>query len=160
MTICVKSFSLIPNATVHSTPRINTGSLLSPPLSARQSNSSSVKLDPNTILPDTTRSEFQQLLQSHDEVFGPTIPGYNGAIGHFEAVMNMGPVQSPQRKGRLPQCAGNKLVELQHKVDELESQGVFQRPEAVGITVEFLNPSFLVQKPSGGYRLVTAFADI
>ena len=30
----------------------------------------------------------------------------------------------------------------------------------VGITVEHLNPSFLVKKPSGGFRLVTEFADV
>ena len=44
--------------------------------------------------------------------------------------------------------------------DELEQAKVFRRPEDLGITVEYLNPSFLVKKPSGGYRLVTAFADV
>ena len=72
----------------------------------------------------------------------------------------MGPVQPPQRKGRLPQYSRNKLIELQNKFDELERQGVFQRPEDIGITIEYLNPSFLVTKPSGGHRLVTAFADV
>jgi hypothetical protein len=28
------------------------------------------------------------------------------------------------------------------------------------LSVEYINPSFLVKKPSGGYRLVTAFADV
>ena len=72
----------------------------------------------------------------------------------------MGPVQPPQRKGHVPQYAHNKLVELQQKFDELEAQGVFKRPEDIGITVEYLNPSFLVTKPTGGHRLVTAFADV
>ena len=58
----------------------------------------------------------------------------------------MGPVEPPQRKGRLPQYARDKLVELQEKFDYLEQLGVFQRPEDVGITVEYLNPSFLVKK--------------
>jgi hypothetical protein len=71
--------------------------------------------------------------------------------------MNMGP---PQRKGRLPLYSRSKLVELQDKFDELERQGVFARPENLGITVEYLNPSFLVKKPAGGHRLVTAFADV
>ena len=44
--------------------------------------------------------------------------------------------------------------------DELEQAKVFRRPEDLGITVEYLNPSFLVKKPSGGYHLVTAFADV
>ena len=72
----------------------------------------------------------------------------------------MGPVEPPQRKGCLPQYARDKLVELQEKFDHLEQLGVFQRPEDVGITVEYLNPSFLVKKPNGGSRLVTAFADV
>ena len=48
----------------------------------------------------------------------------------------------------------------QNLMSELERQGVFQRPEDIGITIEYLNPSFLVPKPSGGHRLVTAFADV
>ena len=46
---------------------------------------------------------------------------------------------------------------LQDKFDELESQGVFARPEDVGVVVQHVSPSFLVRKPSGGHRLVTAF---
>ena len=72
----------------------------------------------------------------------------------------MGPVQPPQRKGRLPQYPHNKLVELQQKFDDLEAQGVFRKPEDIGVTIEYLNPSFLVTKPTGGHRLVTAFADV
>ena len=72
----------------------------------------------------------------------------------------MGPVEPPQRKGRLPQYARNKLVELQGKLDQLEELGVIKHPKDVGISIEYLNPSFLVKKRSGGYRLVTAFADV
>ena len=70
----------------------------------------------------------------------------------------MGPVQLPQRKGRVPQYSRDKLVELQEKFDELEQCHVFRCPDDVGVSVEYLNPSFLVKKPSGGFRLVTAFA--
>ncbi len=72
----------------------------------------------------------------------------------------MGRVQPPQRKGRLPQYPPNKMVELQEKFDELESQGIFQPPENLGITAEYLNRSFLVKKPNGGHRLVAAFANV
>ena len=72
----------------------------------------------------------------------------------------MGPVQPPQRKGRMPQYSKDKLVELQNKFDELEYKEVFRRPEDLEVSVEYINPSFLVKKPSGGYRLVTAFADV
>ena len=106
------------------------------------------------------QNSFRNLLETYDDVFDPTITGYYGAAGPFEAVVNMGPVQPPQRKGRLPQYPHNKLVELQQKFDDLEAQGVFHRPEDIGITIEYLNPSFLVTKPTGDHRLVTAFADV
>ena len=118
-----------------------------------------VKIDPDNILPTNTRSKFQALLQQYDTVFDSNIVGYNGAVGPFEATVNMGPVQPPQRKGRCPQYARDKLVELQQKFDDLERQGIFRRPEDIGITAEYLNPSFLVKKTQG-YRLVTAFADV
>ena len=72
----------------------------------------------------------------------------------------MGPVQPPQRKGRVPQYSKDKLSELQDKFDELESYGVFQRPEDLSIVAEYLNPSFLIKKSSGGYRLVTSFGKV
>ena len=122
--------------------------------------SDSISLDPDGILPPAVRQEFETLHSEFDDVFDPDFKGYNGSAGPFEAVVNMGPVPPPQRKGRLPMYPRPSLVELQNKFDELEKSGVFARPEDVGITVEYLNPSFLVKKPSGGFRLVTAFADV
>jgi hypothetical protein len=72
----------------------------------------------------------------------------------------MGPVLQPQRKGRIPQNSCNQLSELQEQFNLLEEQDVFKPPEDIRITVEYLNPSFLVKKPNGGHRLVTAFADV
>ena len=99
-------------------------------------------------------------MQQYVDVFDPSYRGYNGNVGPFEAVVNMGPVEPPQRKGQLPQYARIQHVELQHKFDELESMGVFVRPEVVPISVEYLNPSFLVKRRKGGYRLVTAITDV
>ena len=93
-------------------------------------------------------------------MFNPEIECYNGASGPFKAKVNMGPVEPPQRKGRLPQYSRERLVELQQKFDELEELGVFKRPEDVGIAVEYLNPSFLVKKSNGGTRLVTTFGEV
>ena len=95
-------------------------------------------------------------------MFHTKIQGYNGSMGLFGATVNMGAIQPPplQRNGRVPQYACNKLLELHRKFDELENQGVFARPESLGITAEYLNPSFLVKKTSGGFRLVTAFAEV
>ena len=122
--------------------------------------SSSVSPDPDKLLPDATRLKFQQLLQKYDRAFNPDITSYNSAAGPNQATVNMGPVQPPQRKGRVPQYSRNNLVQLQAKFDELEQAQVFRHPEDLGITVEYLNPSFLVKKLSGGHRLMTAFADV
>ena len=103
---------------------------------------------------------MHELLTEFDSVFDRNYKGYNGAVGPFEAQVNMGPTKPPQRKGRVPQYARNKLDELQEKFDELEKAGVFVRPEDVNIAVEYVNPSFLIAKPNGGHRLVTAFADV
>ena len=53
-----------------------------------------------------------------------------------------------QRKGRVPQYSCDKLVELQAKCNELDALGVLPKPETLDVTVEFLNPSFLVKKPN------------
>ena len=74
----------------------------------------------------------------------------------------MGPVElppPPQRNSRLPQYARDKLIELREKFDQLEQLGVFRRPEDVNITVEYLNPFFLVKKPNGSSRLIITFAN-
>ncbi len=120
----------------------------------------SIKLDQDNILPDSLRSDFRTLHEQFASVFSGTYGGYNGACGPFEAVVNMGPVLPPQRKGRVPQYARDRLVDLQQKFDSLEEMGVFRRPEDVGVVAEYLNPSFLVKKPTGGFRLVTAFAEV
>ena len=147
-------FSPAINGATSSTPSCNPCSRPSGPTGDLPHNSS-LRLDPENALRPDIRAKFQELHDDYDEVFDPRIKGYNGAAGSFEAQVNMGPVEPPQRKGRLPQYARNKLVELQEKFDQLEELGVFKRPEDIGISIEYLNPSFLVKKQSGGYRLVT-----
>ena len=49
---------------------------------------------------------------------------------------------------------------FQNKLDDLERQGVFARPEEVSVVVEHVSPSFLVRKASWVFRLVTAFTTI
>ena len=122
--------------------------------------SSTISIDPDNILPDVAHKEFNLLHQQYDQVFDPSFPGYNGAVGPLKAIVNMGPVQPPQRKGRLPQYSRNRLLELQAEFDHLEQLGVFKRPDEVPVVAEYLNPSFLIKKPSGGHRLVTAFSEV
>ena len=119
-----------------------------------------ISLDPDNILSSSIKSEFYALIQEYEKVFDPNILGYNGAVGALEAVVNMGPCQPPQHKGRLPQYPHDKMVLLQRAMDDLETIGVLRKPEELGISVEYVNPSFLIKKPNGTYRLVTAFADV
>ena len=111
-----------------------------------------VNVDADHILPPDTKQEFYNSLLKYDEVFKPYFPGYYGKAGLFEAVVIMGPVLPHQRKGRIPQYSRNQLTELQNQFNTLEAQGVFKRQEDLGVMVEFLNPSFLVKKPNGGFR--------
>ncbi len=130
------------------------------PVLTRKTNSdhsSQIQLD---HLPPEEQEQFKALHSTHASVFGPDLPGYNGSSGEFKAIINMGPALPPQRKGRMPLYSRDKMLELQSKFDELEALGVFKRPEEAGVVAEYLNPSFLVKKSSGGFRLVTAFADV
>ena len=110
------------------------------------------------MLSVTVRNQFKWALYKYDNVFKPDIPGYNRATGPTKAQDNMGPVEPlpPQRKGRLPQYSSNRGA---REVWRAWERGVFQKSEDIGVAVEYLNPSFLVKKPSGGRRLNTAFED-
>ena len=103
--------------------------------------SSGVSVDPDNLLPEDNRLKFRQLLQAYDSVFDPEITGHNGAAGPIQATVNIGPVQPPQCKSRVPQYSRNQLVELQAKFDELKQAKVSHCPEDLGITVEYLNHS-------------------
>ena len=78
-----------------------------------------VSLDPDNLLHHDIRAKFTSPLDEYDHIFDPNIKGYNGAEGPFEARINMGPLEPPQRKCR------------------------------INIPIEYLNPSSLIKKPSG-----------
>ncbi|KAJ8391294.1 hypothetical protein AAFF_G00090810 [Aldrovandia affinis] len=92
------------------------------PVSTTRSSLSSdlVALDPDNIMPSDVKDKFRALHREFDEVFDPQFKGYNGAVGPFQAKVNMGPVQPPQRKGRVPQYSKGQLQELQAQFDMLE----------------------------------------
>lgn len=105
-----------------------------------------------------TQTAFSlSLLKEDDSVFDPQFPGYNGSTGTYQVKINIGPVKSPQQKSHLPRYAHDKLKELHERFDHLEQLSVFQCPEDVGITVEYLNPSFLVKKPQRGFPSIHCF---
>ena len=119
-----------------------------------------IVVDPGNILPPEIVAKFHAANSRYREVFNTKGKLYNGKFGQLEAVVNMGPSLPPQRKGRVPQYARDKLVELQEHFDELEEDGVIVRPDDVGVVAEYLNPSFLVKKSSGSFRLVTSFGEV
>ena len=119
-----------------------------------------VVIDPDNITPQEFKQKLECLCESYGHVFSPKLKGYNGRDGSVKAVVNMGPVMPPQRKGRMPLYNKDKLNLLQSKFDELEEQNVIAKPEDVGVIVEYLNPSMLIKKPRGGHRLVTEFGEV
>ena len=119
-----------------------------------------VSVDPDHQLDPNIREAFIETNFQHQEVFNPNYKGYNHAFGSFEAVVNIGNVKPPQRKGKMPQYSRDKLVIVQEHFDKLESLGVLAKPEEIGVNVEYLNPSFLVKKSDNNFRLVTAFTEV
>lgn len=120
-----------------------------------------VQVNPDGVLTAEESSPFRSLLNQYDEVFNPVISRYNGYSGAVFVEVNMGPQPPPQHKGRVPFYGRNNMVELQEKFDVLTSKGVFSRPQDIGVTVEVINPSFLVKKKSSDdKRLVTDFGAI
>lgn len=119
-----------------------------------------VSLNPDGLLSQELCEKFDRVHSEFKDVLAPFQHKYNGASGNIEAKVNMGPALPPQRKGRMPNYNKAMMDQLQVKCDELEVSGVFAKPEDVGVSVEYLNLSFLVNKPSGGTRLVTSFGEI
>ena len=135
-------------------------SILSITRPSPKDHSAGISLDPDSILSYSSHAKFLTINREFDQVFNPNFTGYNGAAGPLQGVVNMGPTLPPQRKGHLPRYARDRLVKLQEKFDNLENVCVFKRPEDLGIVAEYVNPSFLVKKPSGDSRLVTAIAEV
>ena len=122
--------------------------------------SKQVVIDPNNQLSSEWKIAFKELHESYDNVFEPTIGRYNDKSGKVRARINISSSKPPTRKLRVPNYCKNNLDALQNKFDELEADGVFARPEDFGIVVEHVSPSFLVEKSSGGHRLVTNFTSL
>ena len=119
-----------------------------------------VVIDPNNQLSNKWRAAFSDLHLSYDSVFEDRIGRYNDKSGKVRARINLGANKPPTRKIRCPTYDKNNLDALQDKFDELEGDGVMCRPEDVGIVVEHVSPSFLVNKSKGGFRLVTNFTSL
>ncbi len=123
--------------------------------------SQQVNIDPDAQLSAEDKELFAEQHLKYDELFEPVIGRYNDYAGKVRARVNLGRTAPPTRKLHVPRYDKKNLDLLQDKFDELERQGVFRRPEDIGVVVEHVSPSFLVKKRSGsGTRLVTAFTSL
>ena len=122
--------------------------------------SSTIQVDPSNTLPQHVKDRVYKLHKEFDTVFSSSLGRYNGYSGEFKHVINMGESLPPQGKARIPMYNKDNLVLLQQTIDDLHAKGVFGRPEDLGVSVEYVHPSFLLKKSSGGYRLVTSFGQV
>ena len=134
-------------------------SILNITRSSPKDHSTGISLDPDSILSYSSHAKFLTINREFDQVFNPNFTGCNGAARPLQDVVNLGPTLLPQCKDCLPQYTCDRVVELQEKFHYLENVGVFKSPEDLGIIAEYVNPTYLVKKPSGGGRL-TAFAEV
>ena len=119
-----------------------------------------VSVDPDGQLTTQQQKEFKALNQKFSTVFEPSFTGYNDASGPIRAHISLGATPPPPKKARVPFYSHSNLKVLQEMADELEENGVLAPPESIGIVCQHVSPSFLVKKPNGKWRFVTAFNDI
>ena len=131
-----------------------------PILSAVKYNLDQIVVDPNNQLDESWRVKFKTLHEHKKLAFANKIGRYNDHSGKVRARVNIACAKPPTRKLNVPNYCPKSMHLLQDKFDELERDGVFRRPEDVDVEVEHVSPSFLVNKSSGGHRLVTAFSSI
>ena len=119
-----------------------------------------ISIDSDHQLSQSQCQVFHVIHRQYKEVFKSDIGKYNDASVKLHAHINIGPVEPSTQKSRQPMYPRKDLNELQGKMDELKHLGVLAKPEDLNIIMEHVSPSFLVKKPGGGSRLVTAFNGI
>ena len=122
--------------------------------------SEKVVVDPDGQLSVKDRQSFQEINTKFDSVFSPKLGLYNDNSGPLRAHVLIGPVEPPATKGKLPLYNQGNMQQLQIEADKLDAEGILVPPEKVGVQVKIVSPSFLVVKPGGGYRFVTAFNNL
>ena len=149
--VLASSSSYVPNPSTTAEPCSKT-----PPVP----HSSTIKLDPDGLMPPDLRKKFQDTHAKWDNVFNPRFGRYNGASGPFVGNIKFGNMEPPSTKPKIPFYNQSNLRLLQEKADMLEELGVLVAPEVAGVDVKFASPSFLRQKPNGDHRFVTSFTEL
>ena len=122
--------------------------------------SDAIPVDPSNQLTDFQKRAFIDVNRKFDSVFDPNFTGYNDHSGPIRAKISIGAIPPPPQKSKLPFYNQSNLELLQAKADELEDRGVLVTPESVNLTPIHVSPSFLIKKPNGDFRFITAFNDI
>ena len=80
----------------------------------------SIAIDPNGILSAKTRSNFKNINERYQSIFNPNFGVYNDKSGPIRADINLGPVEPPTQKGKLPFYNQSNLQLLQQEADKLD----------------------------------------
>ena len=128
---------------------------------AKEDPLSQIIVDPDNQLTPQQRQEFRNICLQFSDVLSSHPGKYNGAYGFSNNSINFTSRPPPNKKVYVPNYSPDMQQLLAQKMDKLISWGILQRPEQVGVTVEFLSPSMLVPKVEPNqYRLVTDFSSL
>ena len=152
--VCVESISSTSSAVNSVIIRKN------PQLNKSNPYSDTISIDPGNQLSNEEKEAFKKNCRKYDSVFSPEFGGYNDHSGSIRAHLSIGSIPPPPQKARMPFYNQRNLQLLQEKADELEMKGVLVTPESVDLVPKHESSSFLVKKPNGDWRFVTAFNDL
>ena len=115
----------------------------------------SISTDPDNIMTPDMKKVFLDINERFREVFTTTPGRYNNYYGMVDNSLRFStpPVQSS--RVATPSYNTEMTKQLAAKMDELIDAGVLMRPEAIGVSVEHINPSLLVAKEDGTWRMVS-----
>ena len=85
---------------------------------------------------------------------------YNGRFGSVDNSLRFSSQPAQSSKVATPNYTPEMTKLLAEKMDKLRKAGVLMTPEELGVTPEFISPSFLVPKGDGTWRLVTDFTHL
>ena len=66
-----------------------------PPSPTTEFHPDTISVDPDKIILESYQTKFRTLTQAYNDVFDTKVQGYNGSMGPFEAIINMGAIQPP-----------------------------------------------------------------
>ena len=120
-----------------------------------------IKIDPDNQLDKEIRDMIKDICTQYSDIITPRPGRYNGAWGNIDTKIDF--ITNPPENSKIysPNYSPQMNEELAKKLDKLIQWGVLQRPEDIGVTVQFCSPSMIIPKTEPGeYRLVTDFSQL